>query len=92
MEIYHPKFGWGTVCDDDWDIKDGHVVCRELGFPGAKEVKSMAYYGKGSGPILLDDVNCAGDELNLFECGHRGRNKHNCQHREDAGVVCKKGW
>ena len=44
-------------------------------------------YGAGTGPILLDDLECSGDEANLFECGKRA-GSHDCTHNEDAAVVC----
>ena len=91
VEIYDRDFGWGTVCDDSWDIHDGDVVCRVLGFPGAKKVRSAAYYGEGSGAILLDNVKCKGDESHLLDCDHNGIYRHNCFHSEDAGVECKPG-
>ena len=91
VEIYDPKFGWGTVCDNSWDIYDGDVVCRVMGFPGAKQVRIQAYYGEGSGQILLDDVNCKGHESHLLDCDHNGISGHDCDHSKDAGVECKPG-
>ena len=88
MEICHPKFGWGTVCDDSWDFRDGNVTCRQLGFTRVRVIRNWAYYGKGSGPILLDNVYCTGHESHLWNCRHNGWNKHNCAHSEDAGVEC----
>ena len=76
---------WGTVCDDGFDIKDAHVICRMLGLSPAQRI---ANYGSGSGQIWLDDVNCKGSESSINECTHRGFGSHNCGHDEDIGVVC----
>ena len=87
VEVYY-NGKWGTVCDDNWGIDDARVVCRQLGFRSTLDAYKRAYYGKGTGQILLDEVNCTGSESSLFSCRHNGVGKHDCDHKEDAGVRC----
>ena len=79
---------WGTICNDYWDLNDGNVVCRMLGYGEATSVRS---FGGGTGEIILDDISCDGTESDLSQCGHRGYLTHNCAHNEDAGVICVSG-
>ncbi|XP_064177105.1 neurotrypsin [Anguilla rostrata] len=87
VEVFHSG-RWGTICDDQWDDVDAEVVCRQLGFGGVPKAWSWAHFGQGTGPILLDAVQCTGNELSLEECPHGGWEQHNCDHMEDAGVSC----
>ncbi len=47
-----------------------------------------AFFGEGTGRIHLDDLGCERSETSIIECPHNGVNVNNCNHREDAGVIC----
>ena len=90
---------YGTVCDDGWGDSEAQVVCRMLGYTGStgyigywKPFRSSHVpqhnYGAGTGKILLDNVDCRGDEGSLFSCYHNDIGVHDCTHSEDAGVRC----
>ncbi|XP_021237378.1 deleted in malignant brain tumors 1 protein-like isoform X10 [Numida meleagris] len=87
VEVLHKQL-WGSVCDDSWDMEDAAVVCRQLGCGTVLSAPGRARFGRGRNAIWLDDVNCTGTENNLLECLARPWGQHNCNHGEDAGVVC----
>lgn len=72
-----------------WEDVDAIVVCRQLGFAGG-EALGLAEFGEGSGNILMDSVECNGEESDIAQCTRNPWGVHDCSHREDASVRCGK--
>ncbi|KAI5611416.1 scavenger receptor cysteine-rich type 1 protein M130-like, partial [Silurus asotus] len=81
LEVYH-NATWGSVCDDQWNISNAQVVCRQLGCGSAL---SADRFGPGEGTVWLNRVKCRGDEIHLWDCHHSLKKHTDCSH---AGVTC----
>ena len=93
VKLFH-NGEWGTICDDLFDLKDAHVVCRQAGYKYALRAgtASTMGFGQGTGPIHMDSVQCTGRENKVQNCPFGGWGTHDCSHVEDAGVVCDTSW
>ncbi|KAK2582941.1 hypothetical protein KPH14_009002 [Odynerus spinipes] len=90
VEVRHHGI-WGTICDDDFSVATARVICRSLGYGGDAKPKKDGFFGPGQGPIWLDEVSCRGNETQLYRCDHNDWGQNNCDHYEDAGVICSLG-
>ncbi|XP_043557566.1 deleted in malignant brain tumors 1 protein-like [Chiloscyllium plagiosum] len=79
---------WGTVCDDSWDLADAQVACNQLKCGQAINATISSWFGPGVGPIWLDNVNCSMNDSVVWECLAGPSSESNCNHKEDAGVIC----
>ena len=52
--------------------------------------RSYSQFGRGDGTVLLNGVQCSGDEENVVNCTHGGIGvvSSSCNHGTDAGVEC----
>ena len=91
VEVFHDG-QWGSICGGIWGDNEGDVVCRMLGFDGAKSVirKSREFGSiRASAPIWFDHIRCKGHEASLFDCYFWTPGYQGCNPRTDAGVRCR---
>lgn len=55
---------------------------------GATALKN-AYFGPGTGPVLLNNINCRGNETRLSSCSFTRYSIVRCDHYQDVSVRCR---
>ncbi|XP_022082373.1 deleted in malignant brain tumors 1 protein-like isoform X2 [Acanthaster planci] len=85
---------WGSICDEQWDVEDADVLCKQLGCDAAVKASSGSRYGPGVLDIKLSEVQCDGTEDDMIKCRYvvleRGMNT-TCTHEREAGTNCDCG-
>ncbi|KAF7652733.1 hypothetical protein LDENG_00092850, partial [Lucifuga dentata] len=79
---------WGAVCDTNWTDRDASVMCRQLGMGEIGAAVQHSYFGLGSGVFHYERLGCRGDENSLLQCQNRKFITGDCNHGNEAGLVC----
>ncbi|XP_048475013.1 deleted in malignant brain tumors 1 protein-like [Rhincodon typus] len=80
---------WGTVCSKSLDLHDADVICKQLRCGAVKDVMyDTQLFGAGLGPIWIHEIECQSHDSTLWQCRTDQWDQHDCEHRDDAGVVC----
>ncbi|TRY86797.1 hypothetical protein DNTS_022603 [Danionella cerebrum] len=76
---------WGTVCDDNFDLNAGNIVCGQLKCGNAVTLGPL---WAGRGAIHISKMKCNGSESNLWQCAPRNNSDGYCGHKNDVWIVC----
>ena len=76
---------WGLVCGDNFDQRDAHVICKQLGYSEDATVNTARIDNDGL-PFLMGNVRCSGVEDNIFDCPYDSN--PTCSSNQHADITC----
>ncbi|XP_028275146.1 scavenger receptor cysteine-rich type 1 protein M130-like [Parambassis ranga] len=78
---------WSSVCEDDFNLQNAEVVCRELSC-GAPSVLQGALYGAVEPLVWSTEFQCEGNESALLDCDRTSSARSSCSAGKAVGLTC----
>ena len=79
---------WKKVCNDNWDLNDATVICRELGLGEALSIVSVLSRNVEPKTEQVCALHCSGDEEAVTHCKYEVL--ENCSRDDVATIRCGK--
>ncbi|XP_050401189.2 scavenger receptor cysteine-rich type 1 protein M130-like [Patella vulgata] len=76
----------GAFCADGFDLTDGDVACREIGYSGISRIVAASTFSHLNYSIVSYNYDCVGGEMSLLNCSNI--NQTNCASRNYATIEC----
>lgn len=78
---------WNSICFQGFTPGSALVICRQLHFKSYKSFHvSYQSYAAATGGIMMDNLNCTGNELTILDCSYNLNT--NCDHSQTVAVEC----
>lgn len=76
------------ICDRTFEQEEADVACRQLHLPLPGFAIHGGVFGESSGPNLLEEIYCNGNETRLDACNHNPWGQGSCAINHAVGVAC----
>ncbi|XDV24783.1 hypothetical protein PO909_028850, partial [Leuciscus waleckii] len=76
------------MCDAAFDQQDAEVVCRELDCGAPVQVLGEDAFGKGDAQMWTQEIQCRGNESQIYFCPTSPLHQHNCTSNNNVGLIC----
>lgn len=92
-DLYYVRNSNFIVLDERllWYFVHNQFILKIIYFINAREGAKALYgqpFGRGTGPVYMNGVECHGNESSILQCNHRGWENQDCDHSRDVSVNC----
>ncbi|NXT44425.1 WC11 protein, partial [Pelecanoides urinatrix] len=91
LQVFYNRT-WGSICSNSMTLDTVSLACKELGCRDGGSLETRLPYGRVSGPVWLDNVQCGEKTSSFWQCPSTPWDPQSCEDlRDEIHITCKEG-